>query len=364
MAQRVRGAAARPVWIWPLLLAALATALLRPARQPAPAASPPATAPSFPGEAPDRVTHGDRDGREQQRPGPFERVLAKIPLGVALRDTALQWVEHGDARLGAALAYYSVFSLGPLIVIAVAIAGLILGSSAVRAQVIDALQGLLGQSGAQAIDMMLAAANKPQEGVLAAGIGIVTLVLAAIGVVTQLKDALNTVWETKPERKGGIWGFVRTYVLSLAGLLAVGFLLLVSMLLTAGLAAFGKVAGPYFPEAVATFGGSAISFLIISLLFAAMFKWLPDARVAWRDVWAGAILTAALFELGKFLIAFYIGKQGLESTYGAAASIVVVLVWVYYSAQILLFGAEFTNVMAKRRGSPARKVPAGNLPST
>jgi membrane protein len=244
------------------------------------------------------------------------------------KNAGLQWVSHKDARLGAALAYYSVFSIGPLIVIAVAIAGLLFEHDAVRAEVTGGLRGLLGETGAKAIDGMLTSASKPREGILATVIGIATLVFAAIGVVVQLKDALNTVWEVnRPSR--GLWGFMRAYVLSLAGVLALGFLLLVSMLVTTALAAAGKFFAPYLPETAFQVASLVVSFLIITLLFAMMFKWLPDVNVRWRDVWLGAALTAALFELGKFLIGFYIGKQGLESTYGAAASIVIILIWVY-----------------------------------
>ena len=169
--------------------------------------------------------------------------------------------------------------------------------------------------------------------------------------MVQLKDAMNSVWEVETPPGSGIWRFARTYILSLAGVLAVGFLLLVSMLVTTALAAAGKYIAPYLPEAAFQIMAFIASFAVITLLFAMMFKWLPDTEIAWRDVWPGAILTAALFELGKFLIGLYIGKQGLESTYGAAASIVVVLIWVYYSAQLVLLGAEFTAVYAQRHGS-------------
>lgn len=262
-----------------------------------------------------------------------------------------QWMAHKDARLGAALAYYSVFSIGPLIVIAVAVAGLLFGQDAVRGEVTAGLKGMLGETGAQALEAMLTSASKPAEGVLAASIGLATLIFAAIGVVVQLKDALNTVWEVKTPPGKGLWGFVRAYVLSFAGVLALGFLLLVSMLISTALAAAGKYLAAFVPEAALQALSFAVSFLVITCLFAMMFKWLPDAKVRWRDVWLGAAITAALFELGKFLIAFYIGKQGLESTYGAAASIVVVLIWVYFSAQIVLFGAEITNVQAKSRAA-------------
>lgn len=274
-----------------------------------------------------------------------------------LRETVSRWSEHKDARLGAALAYYSVFSLGPLIVIAISIAGLAFGGEAVQGQVLDSLRTLLGETGTQAVESMLKGADRPYEGIVTTIVGVGTLLFAAIGVVVQLKDALNTVWEVETPPGSGIWRFARTYILSLAGVLALGFLLLVSMLLTAALSAAGKYVAPYLPEAALQMAGFAASFAVISLLFAMMFKWLPDAEVGWRDVWLGAILTAALFEVGKFLIGLYIGKQGLESTYGAAASIVVVLIWVYYSAQLVLMGAEFTNAYARRYGSQRTSSP-------
>jgi membrane protein len=271
-----------------------------------------------------------------------------------IKAAAAQWLEHNDARLGAALSYYSVFSIGPLIVIAIAIAGLLFGQDAVRGEVTEALKGLLGDTGARAIEAMLADASKPKQGIIATIIGLGTLIFAAVGVVVQLKDALNTVWEAKTPSGQGLWNYVRTYVLSLAGVLSLGFLLLISMLVTTALSATGKLLVPYIPEAALQALNFALSFGVISMLFAMMFKWLPDADIRWRDVWIGAFATAGLFEIGKLLIGLYIGKQGLESTYGAAASIVVVLIWVYYSAQIVLFGAELTNSYAKARGSLRR----------
>jgi membrane protein len=175
-----------------------------------------------------------------------------------------------------------------------------------------------------------------------------------VGVVVQLKDALNTVWEVEPKKTSGIWGFLRTYAISIAGVLALALLLLASLLLTTALSAMGDFLDTYMPEAVFQLLGFLASFAIIAVLFAIMFKWLPDAEIAWRDVIPAAILTAVLFEIGQFLVGLYIGKQGLESTYGAAASIVVVLIWIYYSAQLVLFGAEFAAVYARRYGSGTR----------
>jgi membrane protein len=254
--------------------------------------------------------------------------------------------------LGAALAYYSIFSFGPLLVISTAIAGLAFGVDAVHGEIAAQVEGLLGTASAQALEALLAAANHPHQGIAATIFGIATLVFAAVGVVAQLKDALNTVWEAAAPKSAGVWHMARSYLISLAGVLSVGFLLLVSLLFTTALAAFGKFAAPYLPQAALQTAGSIVSFTLITVLFAMMFKWLPDTDVDWRDVWLGAALTAALFEVGKFLIGFYVGRQAFESTYGAATSFVMLLIWVYYSSQIVLFGAEFTHVYAKRRAAP------------
>jgi membrane protein len=269
-----------------------------------------------------------------------------------VKEAAANWSTHKDSRQGAALAYYSIFSLGPLMVIAIAIAGFVFGQDAVRGELGSQLKGLLGDSGSQAVEAMLAGASKPQQGIVATVVSLGTLLFAAVGVVVQLKDALNTVWEVEPAKKGGIWLFVRTYVVSLAGVLAAGFLLLTSLLLTTVLSASGKYFTPYLPEATMQIVGSLVSFAVIALLFAMMFKWLPDAVVEWRDVWIGAALTAALFEVGKLLIGLYIGKQALESTYGAASSLVVLLISIYYTSQIVLMGAELTRAHAKNSASP------------
>ena len=272
-------------------------------------------------------------------------------LWIVAKEAAENWSDHKDSRQGAALAYYSVFSIGPLIVIAIAIAGFVFGREAVTGQVALSIKDMLGDTGAKAVQAMLVDASRPKEGLLATSLGIGALLFAAIGVVVQLKDALNIVWEIKETPGSGLWYYIRSYVLSFAGVLSVGFLLLVSLLVTTALAAMGKYAAPYIQEWVFHLISILVSFCVITLLFAMMFKWLPDATIDWYDVWLGAIITAALFEIGKSAIGFYIGKQGLESTYGAAASIVVVLIWVYYSSQIILMGAEVTHAFAKHKGS-------------
>jgi len=265
-----------------------------------------------------------------------------------IRDTAANWIDHKDARQGAALAYYSVFSLGPVVVIAVAIAGLVFGREAARGEVEAQLTGLLGKAAATAVDAMLVGASKPQQGLLATGVGTSILLFTAVGVVVQLKDAFNTVWEVDAKKVNGLWQFIRTYLISVAAVISLGFLLLVSLVFTAALSVIGKYVDAQFPATTLQLLGSLVSFAAVTFVFAMMFKWLPDTPVDWRDVWLGGAITAALFEVGKLLIGIYIGRQAFNSTYGAAASFVVLLIWVYYSAQILLLGAEFTHVYATR----------------
>ena len=290
------------------------------------------------------------------------RQTANAMLWTVAKEAAENWSRHKDSRQGAALAYYSVFSLGPVIVIAIAIAGFVFGQAAVSGQVASSIKDMVGDTGAQAVQAMLADAGRPREGLLATLIGLGALMFAALGVVIQLKDALNTVWEVQEAPGRGLWHFIRNYAASLAAVFALGFLLMVSLIVTAGLAAFGKYAAPHVREWLLQLVTIFASVGVVSLLFAMMFKWLPDAAVDWYDVWLGAIVTAILFELGKSAIGFYIGKQGLESTYGAAASIIIILIWVYYSSQIILMGAEITHAFAKHKGSIKNREHAGRSP--
>ncbi|MEI9924515.1 MAG: YihY/virulence factor BrkB family protein [Bradyrhizobium sp.] len=268
-----------------------------------------------------------------------------------IKAAAENWSAHKDSRQGAALAYYSVFSIGPLVVIAIAIAGFVFGRDAVSGQVALTIKDLLGDTGAKAVQAMLVDASRPRAGLLATALGTGALLFAAIGVVVQLKDALNTVWEVNATPGSGLWYYVRSYVLSFAGVLALGFLLLISLLVTTGLAAIGKYTSGYVDASVLHLTNLIVSFGVTTLLFAMMFKWLPDTPIDWYDVWLGAILTTIFFEIGKLAIGFYIGRQGLESTYGAAASVIVLLIWVYYSSQIVLMGAEITHAFARHHGS-------------
>jgi membrane protein len=275
-----------------------------------------------------------------------------------LRQTVNEWSEDGAPRLGAALAYYSVFSLGPILLMAIGVAALVFEASSVQDQVIAQIGSLVGQQGAEAVRTMLASASLGNRSLISTLLGIGILLFGALGVVVQLKDALNIIWDVEEPDAGGIWAYVRKYALSLAGVLGLGFLLTVSLVTSAAVGGLGKYWGG-FPEGLVTILNFVANFGVLTLLFAMMFKWLPDVDVEWRDVWLGAAVTALLFNIGKFLIALYLGKQGLESTFGAAASIVLILVWVYYSAQIVFFGAEFTQVYARRFGSLSH-VPHGH----
>ena len=274
------------------------------------------------------------------------------------------WFRHRGARLGAALAYYSVFSLGPLLLIVTSIAGLVFGEAAVRGALTGQFRSMLGTSGSQAVEAMLKGAAVESSGRLAAVFGIILLLVAALGVVVQLKDALNTIWEVKEPEYAGVWWYLRTYLISFAGILSLGFLLAVSLVISTALTAFSTYAGGTAVEGLFWQAlNFAVSLGVLSGLFAMLFRWFPDADVTWSDVWPGALITALLFNIGKLAIAWYIGTQGLESTYGAAASIVVLLIWIYWSAQIVLFGAEISHVYASRRRHPAGGPAIEALPS-
>jgi membrane protein len=271
-----------------------------------------------------------------------------------VKQTATKWTEDEASVLGAALSYYSIFSLGPIVLVAIAIAGAVFGEEAARGELLSQLHGLLGGTGAKVVEGLIASAHKPGAGLIATIIGVATLLAAAVGVVVQLKDALNKIWDVpREELPTGVRGFVHKYVVSLAAVIAMGILLMVSVIVTTVIAATGKYLAPYLPlpELGLQLATAVASFALVALLFAIMFKFLPDTKVQWRDVAVGAVVTALLFTLGKSVIGLYIGKQSFTSTYGAAGSLIALLVWVYYSAQIVFFGAEFTSVFAHEHGS-------------
>jgi membrane protein len=271
-----------------------------------------------------------------------------------LKQTASEWMEDDAPSLGAALAYYTVFSLAPLMTIAIAIAGFFFGKEAAQGQIFDELRVLLGEEGGKAVEEMVQSASaQPTAGIVATIISVVMLIFGASGVFGQLQTSLNAMWGVKPKPGRGVLGMIKDRLLSFGFTLVVGFLLLVSLLLTAGIALMADWVGGLMPgsEAIAQILNVVFSLVMVTLLFAMIFKFLPDAKIAWRDVWIGAFLTALLFTIGKFALGIYLGKSGVASSYGAAGSLIVLLLWVYYSSQILFFGAEFTQVYANRFGS-------------
>jgi membrane protein len=280
------------------------------------------------------------------------------------KQTWAEFREDKAPRLGAALAYYTVFSIAPLLLIAVSIAGLVFGKEAAQGAIQQQLAGVLGSGTAHALNEMVANAAKPKSGMLATIIGIVTLLLGAGGVFGQLQAALDTIWEVETPKSAGVKGMIKDRFVSMAMVFGIGFLLLVSLLIDTAISAMGDYIGRRVPggESVLQIIQLAISFGLVTLLFALTFRYLPHVRVAWRDVWLGAAFTAFLFVLGKFGLGLYLGKASVGSAYGAAGSLVIILVWVYWSAQILFFGAEFTQVYARKHGSMAEEERIAALP--
>jgi membrane protein len=268
------------------------------------------------------------------------------------REAASAWANDNATRLSASLAFYTILSITPLFVIAVAIAGTVFGYAAATGALTDQLRGLLGDAGAEVAKTTVAHADKPASGTIATLMGIVTLLFGASGVFGELQGALNTIWNVKPKSGQSIWTKVRDRFLSFGMVLVVGFLLLVSLVVTTTLAAFGGYLEGLAPGVPVLMQGAnfIVSFLVVTVLFALIFKYLPDAEVAWRDVWFGASMTAGLFTVGKYVIGMYLGRFAPGTPFGAAGSLVVFVVWVYYSGLIVFFGAELTQVTARRAG--------------
>lgn len=275
-----------------------------------------------------------------------------------VKESFSAWMDDDAASMGAALAYYTLFSIAPLLLIVITTAGLAFGEEAVRGEVFGQLQGLMGAEGAQAIEALLASVSKPEEGILGTLIGTIFLLIGATTVFNELQGAFDRIWQAPREtRNSGIWALIRSRLLSFGIILGMGFLMMVSLVFSAAMAAMGKWWGSVFSDMALLADGLnfILSFILASVVFAMLYKFMPRVRMSWHDVWAGAIVTALLFAVGKFLIAMYIGKSAISSGFGAAGSLVVVLVWVYYSAQIFLLGAEFTKVFSHLHGSRKKR---------
>lgn len=275
-----------------------------------------------------------------------------------LKEAVLAWWNDQAPSKGAALAYYSMFSIAPLLFLIISIAGLFFGADAVRGMVFEQVASLMGQSGAEAIQEMLTHVSEPKTGVWAAGLSIAILLFGASTVFGQLQTALDTIWRVPAEQKekqtqNGLWSFIRARLLTFGMVLGLAFLVTISLILSTALSTLGKWWGPIFGpwELIAHAFDLVVSFGVLTVVFAAIYKLMPKASIQWRDVWVGGFVTALLFVIGKFLIGLYLGKSDIGSSFGAFGSIVIVMVWIYYSAQIFLLGAEFTWVCAHERGS-------------
>lgn len=281
-----------------------------------------------------------------------------------VKEAAASWVDDDAPSMGAALAYDTVFSVAPLLLIVIAVAGLLFGREAARGEILGQLGGLLGPGNARLVQELLDSVNRPGTGLLATGVGLVVLLVGATTVFAELQSALDRIWRAPGRPPGqGLWALLRTRLLSLGMVMGLGFLLMVSLVVSAALSALGKWWSAWFSEGamlVLEWRNAGVSLVLLSAIFAMIYKWMPRVSVAWRDVIVGAVITALLFTLGKTLIGLYIGRSGVASAFGAAASLVVLLVWVYWSAQIFLLGAEFTWVWANRCGS--RKAGHGDGP--
>jgi membrane protein len=287
----------------------------------------------------------------------------QVIWGIA-RDTLFAWITHNASSLGAALAFYTLFSIAPILVIAMAVAGSVFGPNIAETQVLGEMRGLLGDAGAEAVQGLLASAHQSGLKGIAAAIGIVTLLVGATSVFGELQNTLDYIWKSPKKSSVAWWRILRSRILSVGLILGVGFLLMVSLVVSAALAALGAWFGTFLVQwsVILPALDLILSLGLTTVLFAMIYKYVPRENISWGDVWIGGLVTACLFTVGKQLIGLYLGRSSLSSAYGAAGSIMVLLLWIYYSAQIFLLGAEFTHVYtyalgsrSQRRGRPARR---------
>lgn len=279
-------------------------------------------------------------------------------FGIA-KQSVIEWVDDFAPSMGAAISYYTAFSIAPLLIIVIAVAGYFFGEEAVRGSLHSQISGLVGKDGASAVQGLISTAREPAEGVIASGLSIVMLIVGATTVFAELQSALDRIWHVPEKaRPNGLWGLLRARFLSFGLILGLAFLLTASLVVSAAVAATGKLFSAMLPgwEILLQGLNLALSLALEAAIFAMIFKLMPSIKIAWGDVWIGAAVTAVMFEIGKVFIALYVGKAGVSSTYAAAGSIAVLLIWVYYAAQIFLLGAEFTKVYARESGS--HKLPA------
>ena len=277
-------------------------------------------------------------------------------IGSLLKSTVVEWIDDNAARVAAALAFYTLLSMAPLVVLSISIAGFVLGEESARAHLVQEVGGMVGPEAAGALKTVIESAHQSDSGVISSIIGVVVLLLGASGVFGELQYALDTIWGVKPKPKRGIAGVIRDRLFSFSMVVAVAFVLLVSLVVSAVLSGVGRFMSDSLPGGATLWQALNIivSLGVVTVLFAMIFKVVPDVEIRWRDVWVGAFVTAALFSAGKYLLGFYLGTSSVASSYGAAGSVVALVVWVYYSAQIVFLGAEFTQVFARTYGVQIR----------
>ena len=282
---------------------------------------------------------------------------ARIAIGSLIGDSIGAWIDHRAGSKGAALAFYTLFSMTPIVILAIAAAGYFLGADAAQGRILEEVRGLVGRAGAEVIQGLLAGVRDPASGLVATMVAAVLLLVGATGVFVELKGSLDEIWGIEPPRGRAVVTFLRTQLHSFGLVLTLAFLLLVSLVLSAALALLDRVAGGVWSGAYAVFAlvSPLVAFMVIACLFAVIYKALPQAPLSWSDVWIGSACTAALFAVGKAAIGLYVGASGVASAFGAAGSLIALLLWVYYSAQIFFLGAEFTRQYALRFGSLAPK---------
>jgi membrane protein len=292
-------------------------------------------------------------------------VMTAKNIWILTKAAASSWVDDYAQSMGAALAYYTMLSIAPFLLIVISLAGMIFGVDAARGEIAAQLQGLMGREGAEAVQKLLESASKPAESIAAAVAGLVLLLVGATSVFAELQDALDRIWRAPKRSRRGIWSLLRVRLLSFGTIAGISFLMMVSLVVSAGLAAIGKLWGPRFSDwqSLVAVVNVVFSYVLTTTVFAMIYKVMPRVKVAWADVFIGATVTALLFTIGKSLIGLYIGRSGLTSGFGAAGSLVMAMVWVYYSAQIFLLGAEFTWAYALTFGSRKEKKLPGAAPA-
>lgn len=333
----------------------MATSLTHPSPPPSSRSSATRT-PAGDGAAPPRVREAAEKGQRKPH-APWSERFRNV--GALLKQTVSQWSEDEASRLAASLALYTLLSIAPLLVIAVSVAGLAFGDDAARGQISQQISTVVGPQAGQSIEALVANARTPSSGIVGTVVGLVVGLFGASGVFGELQSALNRIWEVKPKPGRGIKGVIRDRFLSFSMVMGVAFLLLVSLVVSAGIATVsgyfkGMIELPFLWEAA----NVILALVVTSVLFALIFKLVPDVKIAWRDVWVGGVVTALLFSIGRVALGWYVGRSATVSPFGAAGSLVALIVWVYYSAQILFFGAEFAQAYAARYGS--RVVPSDN----